>query len=55
MTKEEIYKLRQPAKNRHIEFKDKKNGKIILNGKTFEFMKDAEEYMMTIPRRDIGE
>ena len=53
MNKADIARLKQPAKNRGLRLKDLNNGKIILNGKTFEFMTVAEDYLIKIKRIDI--
>ena len=53
MSPEEILRLKQPALNRGIKLIDLGNGKILLNGKSFEYDKTAQEFLMEIERKDI--
>lgn len=53
MDAKSVYLLKQPAKNRWIKFEDLKNGKVMLDNNIYESMREAEDYMLTIPRKDF--
>lgn len=48
-----IYHLIQPCKNRGLNLINNGNGIISINGNEFFSSRDAEEYLMGIPRIDI--
>jgi hypothetical protein len=52
MTKEEIFRLKTPCKNRCLSICENGEG-VVINGEKFNNMKEAETYLETIPRFDI--
>ena len=48
-----IYNLKQPCKNRNVEFIDNKDGSVNLDGKRFETMRESGENLESKPRTDI--
>lgn len=48
-----IHNLKQPCKNRGVNFKDPKDGSVILDGNRYETMTDAEDYLLTKERKDL--
>jgi hypothetical protein len=54
MTEREVYSLVQPCKNRGLYFSTfYKLGEIIIRDKVFSDLKEAEDYLEKIPRKDI--
>jgi hypothetical protein len=45
--------LVQPIKNRGLEYEKRSDGTVTINGKNFDRERDVEDYLMTIPRKDI--
>jgi hypothetical protein len=42
-----IYNLKKPCLNRGVKFEDPKNGNVILDGKEYQTMKEAEDYLIS--------
>lgn len=53
MDEKSVFNLKQPCKNRGLEFVNNKNGTVNIGGEPFEHARDAENYLTTIPRTDI--
>ena len=53
MSLEEIFRLRQPCRNRGITLTVLADSSVRLGDKIFWNSKEAEEYLMTVPRIDI--
>ena len=47
-------RLIQPMKNRGINHVKNDDGTVTINGHTFDRESDVEEYLISIPRNDIG-
>jgi hypothetical protein len=45
--------LVQPLKNRGLDYVKNSDGTVTINGKTFDRERDVEDYLITIPRKDI--
>ena len=53
MSSATIHQYKQPAKNRNLELTDNGDGSATVNGKTFDFRDELEDYLMSIERKDI--
>ena len=45
-----IFNLKKPSENRGVKFENPKNGNVTLDGKEYETMREAENYLISKPR-----